>query len=339
MTDRCVLDETAPTDWRTLTAAVAFVALMVALPAVVNPFHMTVLSLIFLFAYCGQAWNIMMGFAGQLSLGHALYFGVGSYIVAVLAQRYGISPWIGAVPAFVVCALLGAALAAVGFRFAVRGVYFALLTIAFAELVRILFEHWELIGKTGGFFLKALGADNNPLLSLRGGPLFTYYASLALLVISWVVAWRLLHSRTGYFWRAVREDEDAARALGVPAFRMKVLAVSISAGMTGVGGAWFGLINGSLFPETVLGMRMSIDLILAPIIGGLGSLFGPILGAFITVPLNELAKDLAQKYSLSGLNLLIYGLLLTLVVIAAPEGVWPKLVKAAKRLLPKGRRS
>jgi branched-chain amino acid transport system permease protein len=112
---------------------------------------------------------------------------------------------------------------------------------------------------------------------------------------------------------------------------MKVSAVALSAGMTGVGGAWFGLINGSLFPETMLGMRLSIDLILAPIVGGLGTLFGPVIGAFIVVPLNELAKDLSQHWQISGLNLLIYGLLLIGVVVLAPEGVWPRLVRLLGR--------
>jgi branched-chain amino acid transport system permease protein len=313
------------------SAAALLMLVLLLLPAIVEPFHLTVLSLIFLFAYCGHAWNIMMGFAGQLSLGHALYFGVGGYIVAVLAERYGVSPWLGAVPAFLTCALLGATIAAVGFRFTVRGVYFALLTIAFAELIRVLFEHWEFVGKTGGFFLRAVGEANNPMGSLRGGPSFTYYGSLVLMGASWLVSWLLLESRYGYFWRAVRDDEDAARALGVPAFRMKVSAVALSAGMTGVGGAWFGLINGSLFPETMLGMRMSIDLILAPIVGGLGTLFGPVIGAFIVVPLNELAKDLSQHWQISGLNLLIYGLLLIGVVVLAPEGVWPRLVRLLGR--------
>jgi branched-chain amino acid transport system permease protein len=208
-----------------------------------------------------------------------------------------------------------------------RGIYFALLTIAFAEAARIVFEHWELIGKTGGFYLKALTPQNVPLVSLRGDAYFFYYALLILLVIGWVLSMLLVRSKIGYRWRAIREDEDAARALGVRAFRAKLLAVAISGGLTGIAGGWFGLMSGSLFPDSVLGMRISIDMIVAPIIGGMGTLFGPILGAFIIVPLNEWSRDLAQAFSINGLNLLIYGLLLMIVIKLAPDGCWPWIAR------------
>jgi branched-chain amino acid transport system permease protein len=305
----------------------AFLAALALVPLFADDFYLTVLGLIFLYAYLGQAWNIMMGFAGQLSLGHALYFGVGGYAVVVLAQKFGISPWATMALGFLLAAALGAVVGALGFRFAVRGTYFALLTVAFAELVRILFEHWGYVGGTGGFFLQALAPDNAPLSSLRGGARFFYYALLVTMAAGWGVAMLLLHSRVGYFWRAIREDEDSARALGVPAFRLKVLAVAISAGMTGIGGGWFALMGGSLYPETMLGMRMSIDVLVAPIVGGLGTLFGPILGAFIIVPLNEVSKHVSQAYGINGLNLLIYGVLLMAVVIFAPHGVWPWIAR------------
>lgn len=310
---------------RPFLLSAALVLALGAVPLFADDFQLSVLTLIFLFAYVGQAWNLMMGFAGQLSLGHALYFGVGGYTVAVLARYYGITPWLGMPAAFVISAGLGLVVGALGFRFAVRGVYFALLTIAFAELTRVLFEHWDYVGKTGGLFLSALGADNSPLVSLRGNATFFYYALLASLAASWVIAAALTRSRIGFYWRAIREDEDAARAIGVPAFRMKLVAVAVSAGLTGIGGGWFGLMGGSLFPETMLGMRMSIEIIIAPIVGGLGTLFGPILGAFVVVPLNELAKELAQHFNLSGLNFLIYGLLLGAVMLLAPHGLWPRI--------------
>jgi branched-chain amino acid transport system permease protein len=310
----------------TLVAA-GFIALLAVLPIFANDFHLSVLTVVFLYAYLGQAWNIMVGFAGQLSLGHALYFGAGGYAVAVLAQNFGISPWLGMVAAFLVAAILGAAAAALSFRFVVRGVYFALLTLAFAEFARILVEHWQYVGATGGFFLTALREDNRPLISLRGDARFFYYALLVMMVGAWALSAALVRSRLGYFWRAVREDEDSARALGVPAFRVKVAAVTISAGVTGMGGGWFALLGGSIFPDTMFGLRMSIDMLVAPIIGGLGTLFGPILGAFLVVPLNEVARDVAQKYGINGLNLLIYGVLLLTVVLVAPDGVWPWLAR------------
>lgn len=310
-------------DKRSLAAGGALLAIAAAIPFFVNDFHLTVLALIFLYALVGVAWNLMMGFAGQLSLGHALYFGLGAYTVAILSEKFGVTPWLGMIPAFLIAALSGTIIGALGFRFGVKGVYFALLTIAFAEFARILFEHWEYAGRTGGFFLTALKETNRPLLSLRGGAGFFYYALLITLVAAYAAVATLVRGRLGYLWRAVREDEDAARALGVQAFRVKLIAVAISAGITGVAGGWFALMNGNLFPDSTFGMRLSIDLIIAPIIGGLGTLFGPVLGALIIVPLNEIAKDAGQALGVNGINLLIYGVLLLGVVLLAPAGVWP----------------
>ena len=312
---------------RQLGAAGLFAVALALVPLLAGDFLLSVLALVFLYALVGIAWNLMMGFAGQLSLGHALYFGAGAYVVAVLGQRYAITPWLGMIAAFGISAALGLMVGALGFRFGVRGVYFALLTIALAEFARILFEHWDYVGATGGFFLSALGERNRPLVSLRGGAMFFYYALLASMLAAWALSFVLVRSRLGYFWRAVREDEDAARALGVAAFRVKLIAVALSGGITGVAGGWFALVNGSLFPDSVLGQRLSIDFIVAPIVGGLGSLFGPILGAFIILPLGELAKSLGQASGLNGLNLLIYGVLLAIVVLVLPDGCWPWLAR------------
>jgi branched-chain amino acid transport system permease protein len=308
---------------RQLIAAAALFSVLAVLPVWLGGFYLSMLSLVFLSAFVGIAWNLMMGFAGQLSLGHALYFGVGAYVLGIVSERYGVSPWLALIPAALIPALLGVGIGALGFRFTVRGVYFALLTIAFAEFARIVFEHWDYVGKTGGFFLKALTAANRPLVSLRGGATFFYYALLVTMILGWTLSAILVRSHIGYCWRAIRDDEDASRALGVKAFRLKLLAVAISAALTGIAGGWFALMNGSLFPESVLGMSMSINLIVAPIVGGLGTLFGPILGAFVIVPINELSRDLAQSFSVNGLNLLIYGVLLMTVIKIAPHGCWP----------------
>jgi branched-chain amino acid transport system permease protein len=318
---------------RQAAVCVGFVAVLCVLPLAMDDFYLSVMALVFLAAVVGIAWNLMMGFAGQLSLGHALYFGVGAYALAILSQRYELSPWLAMLPTALIPAGLGLIIGALGFRFSVRGVYFALLTIAFAELARILFEHWDYVGKTGGFFFKALTPENRSLASLRGGATFFYYALLVTMIASWILSAALIRSRIGFFWRAIREDEDASRAIGVRAFRLKLLAVAISAALTGIAGGWFALMNGSLFPESVLGMHVSINLIVAPIVGGLGTLFGPILGAFIIVPINEVSRDLAQTFSVNGLNLLIYGLLLMAVIRIAPQGCWPWIARQL-RLAP-----
>jgi len=269
--------------------------------------------------------------AGLLSLGHALFIGIGAYATAVLSVSAGLSPWIAIVAAAVLAAAAGAAIAWIGGRYSIRGIQFALLTIAFAELTRVLFDNWDLIGGTGGFFLKAINPDTNrPLLALRGGTLFSYLAFLAITTAAYFLIRKLMGSRWGFRWRGLAEDEDAARALGVPALRSKMLVAAISAGLAGIGGGLFGLMQGSLFPDSVMGLRISIEVLIAPIIGGLGSLFGPIVGAFFVVPLMELSNVLGQRIGFHGLNTLIYGIVILGVIAFLPGGIWPRLAGLAR---------
>lgn len=283
----------------------AFAATMACGPLVLDGYLLSLLALAFAFAFFGAAWNLMMGFAGMLSLGHGLYIGVGGYVVSVLLVAFGVTPWLGLPLAGLVCAALGAAIAWTGFRFAVRGVYFALLTLAAAEMARVLFEHWDFVGGTGGYFLPALGAGNVPLLSLRGGPDFFYLAFLVLLTTALAVTLAIRHSRMGYRLMAIREDEDAARASGVPVLRMRIVAAALSGGLTGIGGGMFGLMNGSLFPGTMMGVAISIEVMIAPIVGGLGTVAGPAVGALFVMPVHELSEHLAQEAGVFGLNTLV----------------------------------
>ena len=305
--------------------AVALLAAAGLLPFFAGGFVLSMLTLVFLYAYLGQAWNIIMGLAGQLSLGHGLFVGIGGYTVAVLSVRYGINAWLGVAAGAALSALVASVIGFLGFRFAVRGIYFALLTIAFAELIRILFDNWMLIGGAGGFFLPVLDPAANPLVTLRGGAVYFYYASLVLMLLGTALAFWLMRTRLGFVWRAIRDDEDAARALGVQAFRMKIGAAALSAAMTSVGGSLLALMNGSLFPDTMMGMGMSIQLILAPIIGGLGTALGPLVGALFVIPITELSNQLGQSLGIFGLNMLTYGVVMFLVINFMANGIWPGL--------------
>jgi branched-chain amino acid transport system permease protein len=310
---------------------VALLAGLALIAPLLDDFWLSLLTLVFFSALVGVAWNVAMGFAGLLSLGHALYLGLGGYTTAFLAERLGIIPWLGIPAGAAVAAAAGALIAWLAFRFAVRGVYFALLTLAFAELARVLFDNWALIGGTGGLFLGALdAATNNPLVSLRGGARFFYLAFLVALAAAYFTAQLLYASRLGFWWRALREDEDAARAVGVPALRCRIAASAISAAMTGVAGGLFALFQGSLFPDSFMGMRMSIDIIVAPIVGGLGSLVGPILGAFFTVPFARVSSALSESAGIAGLNTLIFGVILLCVVVFLPDGLGPRLALALR---------
>jgi branched-chain amino acid transport system permease protein len=308
--------------------ALLFAALIIA-PHFVNDYLLTVLIIILYFAYAGQAWNIMMGFAGQLSLGHAIYVGLGAYTAAALYVHFGVGPWIGLLVAIPVAMACGAIIGFLAFRFGVAGVYFAILTIAFAEFVRIGFDHIAYTGGSAGLFLPVAQYAHNDLWNLRGKPVMFYYVMLTFTAVAFVLCQYLLRSRMGYFWQAIREDEEAARALGIDTFRYKMFAVVISAGMTAVAGVFFAFYYNNLFPEQVFHISRSIELILAPIIGGIGTLFGPILGAFVLTGLSEAMTELLHTLGIDvpGAKQVFYGVCLLVVVLALPDGIWPWLAR------------
>jgi branched-chain amino acid transport system permease protein len=304
-------------------------ALLVAFPWMTGPYALSVATLILYFAYAGQAWNVMMGFAGQLSLGHSLYVGVGAYVAGGIFFHWGIGPWAGLWVAILLCTLLGLVIGFLAFRFGISGVYFALLTIAFAEFTRIGFDHIAPLGGPGGLFLKVAQRDTIDLLNFRGPPIMYYYAILALTAAAFIACWKLLHSRVGYYWQAIREDEEAARALGINVFRWKMLAMAISSGMTAIAGVFFAFYYNNLFPEQIFNISRSIEIILGPIIGGVGTLFGPIIGAAVLTLLSDGITEAfaAMGLDIPGIKQVFYGVVLLVVVMFLPHGIWPAIAR------------
>ena len=302
-------------------------AVLCAAPWLAGDYLLTVLITILYLAYVGQAWNVMMGFAGQLSLGHAIYVGLGAYSAAVLYVDFGIPPWIGMLAAIAIAAACGALIGYLAFRFGVGGVYFAILTIAFAEFARIGFDHFGWVGGSAGFFLPVANYARNDLWNLRGNPTMFYYVMLALTAAAFALCHVLLRSRTGYYWQAIREDEDAARSLGINTFRYKLIAVVISGSMTALAGVFFAFYYNNLFPEQVFHISRSIEIILGPIIGGIGAPFGPIVGAFLLTGASELMQNvlIAIGLDVPGAKQVFYGVALLLIIIVLPGGVWPWL--------------
>jgi branched-chain amino acid transport system permease protein len=307
-------------------------ALLLWLPLVASDYVLAVATLFLFFAYTGQAWNILMGFAGQLSLGHSVYLGVGAYAAAALHYHFGIGPWAGLWVSMALCAALGAFIGALAFRYAISGVHFTLLTIAVAEFMRIGFDHFTWLGGSGGLFLKVAQRDEIDLLNLRGAPAMFYYVMLALAAAAFALSAWLLRRRPGYYWQAVREDEDAAQALGIDTFRWKLLAMIISAALTSVGGVFLAFYYNHLFPEQVFHISRSIEILLGPIIGGMGTLFGPIIGAALLTVLADGATEVlaATGWEIPGLKQLIYGIALFVVITLLPRGIWPVLARKLK---------
>jgi len=306
---------------------IILLAACIAAPALADRYLLSVLILVFYFAYLGQAWNILMGFAGQLSLGHALYLGLGAYTATALWTLYGIGPWLGVLIAIPVAAAAGLFVGWLGWRFAIEGVYFALLTIAFAEFTRIGFDHLSITGASGGLFLSVSSPGADKWWNLGGGPLLYYYLSLAMAATATLLVARLRRSPLGYRWLAVREDPEAAQAAGINIFRARMIAMLISSSMTAVGGVFYGFYYRNLFPSQVFDISRSIEIIMAPIIGGLGTVFGPIVGAIILTPLGESLTTMIQSFGINtpGAKSIFYGLTLMVIISLQPSGVWPWL--------------
>ncbi len=315
---------------RRATALLAILGVVLAaLPAFAGNYLLSVATLILYLAFAGQAWNVMMGFAGQLSLGHSLFVGVAAYVAGGLFFHFGIGPWAGLWLAMLVCVLMGAAIGFLAFRFGISGVYFALLTIAFAEFTRIGFDHLDWTGGPGGMFLKVAQRDQIDLLNFRGPPAMYYYAILACTAGAFALCAGLLRSRAGYCWQAIRENEEAAQALGINTFRWKMAAVMISSAMTALAGVFFAFYYNNLFPEQIFHISRSIEIILGPIIGGVGTLFGPILGAALLTLLADGITELlaAFGWEIPGIKQVFYGVVLLAVIMFLPHGIWPFISK------------
>lgn len=300
-------------------------ALALAAPFLFSSYVISILILTLYVAYVGQAWNLLLGFGGQLSLGHALYTGLGSYIASNFFIKFGISPWIALVFVALFCAILGGIIGALGFRFGLSGVHFTLLTIAFAECTRLIFEHWAWFGATAGLFIPVT-TDSLSLWNLRGDTNLFYYLFLGLIIISFLLCRLFVKSNLGYFARALRENEQAASSVGINVFQTKVILMALSAGMASIGGVFFAFYQNSLFPDQTFAMTKSIEIAMGSIVGGLGTLIGPILGAFILIPLGEFLSYVLGD-SLIGIKLLFQGVLLLLMVLFLPKGLWPFLQK------------
>jgi branched-chain amino acid transport system permease protein len=310
---------------RSAMALASFVAVMLVVPLFAGNYVVSMLVVVLFSAYIGQAWNLMMGYAGQLSLGHALYVGLGAYISGALFVHYGLPPWIGMLAGMAVAGLAGVVIAALSFRFGVTGVYFALLTIAFAEFTRIAFNHFAWVGGSSGLYLPVVTLTRDDIVHLRGSPTMFYYVLLALTLAALALSHLLLGRRMGFYWRAIREDHEAAQAAGIDVFRYKLAAVALSATMTAIAGALMAFYDNNLYPDTAFGISRSIDIITAPIIGGLGTLFGPILGAFVLTMLSETMTSLSANLGVNGLKQWIYGATLLAIVMLQPAGLWPWL--------------
>lgn len=303
---------------------------LLILPLFLDKYVLGIFVMIFFFAYLGQSWNILTGYTGHISLGHALYLGIGAYTSTYLAQTYGLSPWIGMFVGGALAVVFAMFLGFLGFRFGLRGVYFVILTIAFAEITRLLVSHIEALGSFSGIFLDFSPSFTN--FQFRGNKPY-YYIALSFMVLAVLVTRLLETSRIGRFMVAIREDEEAAEALGVNANKYSMIALAISAFMTSLGGTFYANFVFYLHPNIMFGMDFSIELILRPIVGGMGTVLGPVLGSFILTPLSEISRAYFTKGGLEGLHLVLYGILTVLIVLFMRRGVLVYVIRLLNPIL------
>ena len=307
----------------------AVLAVLAAVPFVVHSnVTLNFLVVALMIALAGQGWNILGGYGGQYSFGHAAFFGMGAYVTAILQVRYGVNAWFGFAAGIAGGAALGGVLGTLVFRAGLRGSYFALVTLAFAEVLRIVASVAPVTGAGVGTLIKLdLGIRT---LQFQSRAAF-YLIILGLVGISLVVARLIERSRFGAWLMAVRENEDAARALGVDASSVKTVAMTISAAITAAAGCFYAQYFLFVDSGIAYGTWISVEALLTPIIGGVGTVFGPLLGALVVKTLGEGAKLLAGDAP--GLDLIIYGAVLVLVIWVLPRGLIGGLTNARKLLI------
>jgi branched-chain amino acid transport system permease protein len=311
-------------------AVLVGVVLLLLFPLLpMGPFVARIGALVLLSAISASAWNILGGYAGQISVGHAIFFGIGAYVPVLFYTLWQAPPTAG-VPVAIVVSIAVAAL--IGFpTFRLVGHYFAMATIAVAELIRILVSNWGFVGA-------AIGLMGPPVsrtvfdYSFKSAVPY-YYLFLAVLAVVLAVTWQFERSRMGYYLRAIRTGERAARSLGVPVRRYKLAALLLSAAFTTLAGSLYVLMVGFIDPDSGFGLLVSVDMIIIAALGGAGTLFGPLLGAIILVPLREFTNSMFGGGG-SGVTYILYGGIIMLISRFEPGG----LVELGRRLLAARRR-
>ena len=284
------------------------------------------------YGFLGQAWNMLGGYGGQFSFGHAAFFGTGAYTAAVLQVQLGLNPWITFVLAGVLGGCVGAFVGALSFHYGLRGSYFALITLAFAEILRIVANSVGFTGAGVGTLIPLKQSALNLQFASKTG---FYFVILGLIALGLALAWWLENSRFGARLAAVRENEDAARALGVDVFRIKLSAITLSAALTGLGGAFYAQFYLYVDPGIAYGPAVSVTALLVPIIGGLGTALGPLFGSSVLALMGQLAH--AVMGQAPGLNMILYGVILVLMVMFLPNGLFGLARVSARRLIDRGR--
>jgi branched-chain amino acid transport system permease protein len=285
--------------------------------AVKSAFYVNVFILILLFAYLSSCWNILGGMAGQHSFGHALFFGIGAYTSSLLFVHYGLSPWITMWIGALLAGLMGLFIGYLSFKYGMKGIFFLMVTISFAEIFKIIFFSVESLGGASGINIPF---HNRALDFQFSDKMYYYYTALGMFLGILALTQYLKVNRVGYYFLAIRENEDAARTLGIHILRYKLIATVISAFFTSLAGTFYAQYFLYIDPVTVFGVPHSIEIVIFAVVGGEGTVLGPLLGSIVLVPASEFMRVYLSE-SFKGANLIAYGALLVFTMIFMPQGI------------------
>jgi branched-chain amino acid transport system permease protein len=302
------------TGWLGLYGAILAASIFV--PIFLDSYYRHILIVILFWAYLGACWNILGGYAGQFSFGHAAFFGIGAYTSSILFVSFGISPWIGMLLGGIVSTIFGLVVGYLVFRYGLKGPYFALAMLAVAGMLQVICVNWTAVKGALGVLIP-LG--NSFWIFTFENRLPYYYIILFMLVGILAFTKWFQESRMGNYLVAIREDEDAAEALGVNVQKYKILAMAVSSFTTALGGTFYAQYYNYIDPHLCFGTHVSVDILLRPIVGGPGTVLGPLVGSLLLSPLSELTRNLFRQYS--GVHIMIFGALLVSVIIFLPRGV------------------
>lgn len=326
--------------WNRHLLVVAVLAVVLApLPLVLPDASEAVAVRILVFAIMAVGWNVMSGFGGLFSFGHAAYFGIGAYVSVWLLVEKDVSPWIGMVGGVVGASLFALLLGFLTLRYKLKGAYFALSTFAFAEILRLLATNSDLVNRAVGYNVPIRPESSLAYLQFPPGSPMYFWVALALTVAALAVSILFLRSRAGRFTVAVRDDEEAAAAVGIPVMRTKLTAMALSAAITSVAGTFYVQYYFFVDPDTAFGSSVSIQAILPAVIGGVGTIWGPVIGAVILGPLNDVTATLLRNppefldflQGRAGLDVVMYAILLIVIVLVLPQGVYGALRERWRR--------
>jgi branched-chain amino acid transport system permease protein len=310
-------------------AAVVTLLLALAFPLVfTDTFPIHVMILVYMFGVMGMGWNIMGGYAGMFSFGQAAFFGIGAYTSTFLLMNFGVNPWIGLVAGGIVAALVAAA---IGYPCSnLRGHYFAIASIAFAEIVRVVFNNWKLVGAAEGLSLPMLD-ESFANFMFHSSKLPYYYIILAFLLLAIATCYFVATSKMGYYFRAIKESHDVAEVLGVNVVKYRLIAIMIAGFLSAMAGTFYAQYILYIDPESVMLLPISVQVVLISMLGGAGAVIGPVIGAAVMIPIAEYTR-ITLGHQGTGVDMLIYGFLIMLISMYQPAGVWGLLSNIGKKI-------